>query len=657
MPAARLPYRPDIDGLRAIAVLAVVGYHVAPAHVRGGFVGVDVFFVVSGFLITGLLLAEAEQGRVSVAAFLARRVRRIFPALVLVLVAALGAGAYLFTRDEFVALSRQTAAGAAFIANVLFWRESGYFDAAAEAKPLLHLWSLAVEEQFYIVWPLLVASALPRGRTLARMSGTLALASFVLNVAVVAAHGAFAFFQLPTRLWELMAGAWLAQRTRRAGGDSRAGTRLAPPAANALAWLGAALVVASFALIHRGQRFPGAVALLPVAGTLCIVTAGPGAWLNRAVLSTRTLVGIGLVSYPLYLWHWPLLSFLRIVERDRVTPLALAIAVALAFALAVATYQLVERPIRRSRRPRTVWLLLAAMGVVGSLGYAGARGLIEPRLDAPALSRLAVAAHDWRYPGLSMQRTATAEGLVVQRVGSAPRKLVVYGDSNAQQYGPRIEALVAAHPGRAAEVLFAATGSCAPLPGLRVDGSARCDDYARNVDALVARADVDAIVLIAQWPGYAFNPRFTLPGATGDEVVTPQSPALATALAELRERILRWRQAGKRVYVVAATPSADALDPRSLLVRDWRGNYRIEAAGIARADWDHRNAWIAERLAALARDTGATFIDPTPSLCTPAVCPAVTADGEPIYRDAAHLRAAFVREHVDYLDALVLDSR
>ena len=164
MAAARLPYRPDIDGLRAIAVLAVVGYHVAPEYVRGGFVGVDVFFVISGFLITGLLLAEADHGRVSITGFLARRVRRIFPALALLLFAAMAAGAYWLLRDEFVALSRETAAGAAFVANVLFWRESGYFDAAAEAKPLLHVWSLAVEEQFYIVWPLAVAWALPRGR-------------------------------------------------------------------------------------------------------------------------------------------------------------------------------------------------------------------------------------------------------------------------------------------------------------------------------------------------------------------------------------------------------------------------------------------------------------------------------------------------------------
>jgi SGNH domain-containing protein len=273
------------------------------------------------------------------------------------------------------------------------------------------------------------------------------------------------------------------------------------------------------------------------------------------------------------------------------------------------------------------------------------------------LSRLSVAAHDWRYPGPSMRRLTTDDGLIVQRVGSAPRKIVVYGDSNAQQYGPRIEALVAAHPERTVEVLFAATGSCAPLPGLRVDGSARCADYARSVDALIARADVDGVVLIAQWPGYAFNSQFTLPGPAGDEVVTPQSPALSTALASLRERIARWRAAGKRVYIVAATPSAAALDPRSLLVRDWRGEYRIEAAGVARSDWDRRNTWIAERLAMVARDTGATFVDPTPSLCTPAVCPAVTADGEPIYRDAAHLRAAFVRDYVDYLDAIILDSR
>jgi len=654
---AHLRYRPDIDGLRALAVLAVIGFHVAPAQVPGGFVGVDVFFVISGFVITGLLLAEAQCGRVSVAGFLVRRVRRIFPALVVVLAASLAAGAYLFVRDEFVALSRETAAGAAFVANLLFWRESGYFDAAAEAKPLLHLWSLAVEEQFYIAWPLLVAWAVPRAGALTRLPIALAAVSFALNVALVAAHGAFAFYLLPTRVWELMAGAMLAYRNRPSQGGLPDVAGSAPGVKSGFAWIGAVLIALSFALIDRGQHFPGALALLPVAGTLLIIAAGPRAWLNRVVLSARMLVGIGLVSYPLYLWHWPLLSFVHLIERDRVTTRSLVIAVAAAFGLALATYWLLERPIRRSRRMGTLWLLLGAMTIIAGAGYAGARGLLVPRLASPALDRLVAASHDWSYPGASMRRSTMDTGLVVYSVGSAPRTMVFYGDSNAQQYGPRVEALVAMHPERGIQVVFAASGSCAPLPGLRVRGSDRCNDDARNVDALIDRADVDAVVMIAQWPGYAFNPDFRLPGLHGDEVVTPESPALGTALAALSGRVQRWRSAGKRVYIVGASPSGPGLDPRNLLERTWRGDYRINAAGMPRADWDRRNDWLAARLAAIAHEAGAVFIDPTQRLCTPSRCPAVTPDGEPIYRDAAHLRAAFVREHVDYLDAVVLDTR
>jgi hypothetical protein len=256
-----------------------------------------------------------------------------------------------------------------------------------------------------------------------------------------------------------------------------------------------------------------------------------------------------------------------------------------------------------------------------------------------------------------MRRWTTADGLVVFSAGQAARKIVVYGDSNAQQYGPRVEALLAAHPEHPLEIVFAATGSCAPLPGLRVGGSARCIDHARRVEALIAQPDVDGVVLIAQWPGYAFNAEFTLPGPAGDEIVTPESIALATALDAFGERIRRWRAAGRRVHVVWATPAGDALDPRRLVERTLDGAYRLRTGGVPREEWDRRSGWLAARIERVAREAGATFIDPAPLLCTASVCPATTPDGEPIYRDAAHLRASFVREHVDYLDAIILDSR
>lgn len=195
-----MEYRADVDGLRAIAVLGVVGYHAMPTVVQGGYVGVDIFFVISGFLITSLLFANSDAKTLSLGDFFVRRIRRIFPALILVIAATLLAGWWLLLSTEFVPLSQSAAAAAGFIANFHFWRELGYFDAAAEVKPLLHLWSLSVEEQFYLLWPVLVIWLVARRKRLTKLAWTLLVFSFLLNVALVAKNGEATFFLLPARL-------------------------------------------------------------------------------------------------------------------------------------------------------------------------------------------------------------------------------------------------------------------------------------------------------------------------------------------------------------------------------------------------------------------------------------------------------------------------
>ncbi|MEO7795743.1 MAG: acyltransferase family protein [Thermoanaerobaculia bacterium] len=347
--AGKSAYRPDIDGLRAIAVLAVLAFHAFPDRLPGGFVGVDVFFVISGFLISGILLAGLDQEEFSLRRFYAHRVRRIFPALLVILAACGIFGWFALFPDEFQQLGKHIAGGAAFSSNLTLWHETGYFDNAAETKPLLHLWSLGIEEQFYIVWPLLLWGAHRlRWRVLTWMP-LLAAISFLINVVGLDRYPTATFYSPASRAWELALGGILAGLASkglalfRGPGPQSPGS---PLRHSLFSTAGLALLLLSLVRIDEGTPFPGWWALAPAIGTALILGAGAQAWPNRWLLSSRPMVWIGLISYPLYLWHWPLLAFARIVESE--TP-ALAIRVwvlALSFPLAALTYLWVERPIR-----------------------------------------------------------------------------------------------------------------------------------------------------------------------------------------------------------------------------------------------------------------------------------------------------------------------
>ena len=362
----RPAYRADIDGLRAIAVLAVVGFHAFPEWVPGGYTGVDVFFVISGYLISTIIAAGLAQGRFSFTAFYIRRIRRIFPALLLMLATSLAAGWFVLLADEYRQLGKHAAGGAGFIANFLLWGESGYFDTAVDKKPMLHLWSLSIEEQFYLAWPPMLWLAWKKRIDPLRIMVVLVLLSFALNAAVTPFERAVAFYWPQTRFWELLAGAVLAHLHLRGHAGGQAGTRQHIAAA-----LGAALILAGVLLLTRDSAFPGWWALLPVCGTLLLISAGAGAGINRALLGSRVLVWIGLISYPLYLWHWLLLSFATLLEGRTPSWEIRAGAIAVAAVLAWLTYVLLEKPVRTGGHGRAKAVaLLALMLVTGGGGYA-----------------------------------------------------------------------------------------------------------------------------------------------------------------------------------------------------------------------------------------------------------------------------------------------
>ncbi|WPP01675.1 acyltransferase family protein [Pseudomonas sp. HR96] len=375
-------YRPDIDGLRAVAVLAVVCFHAFPSSLRGGFIGVDIFFVISGFLISSIVFKSLETDQFSFAEFYKKRALRIFPALCIVLLCCFVAGWFVLFADEFKELGKHILGGALFASNFFLWDESGYFDTTAEVKPLLHLWSLGIEEQFYLVWPLIAWVICKRGFSVLMAIAALWLLSFGLNMAMVHRDPSFTFYMPQTRMWELLSGAFLAYWAQpvdssaawlhRCKRQLKAYVEQRPLheryLRNGVAGTGLLLLVVAFASVTSNSAFPGAWALLPVLGTLLIIMASNGSWLNRAVLGNRVVVWLGLISFPLYLWHWPLLTFAHILEGQLPSRGIRLAMVLLAGVLAWLTYRFVETPIRRKRVKLSAASLYLALLVVGLVG-------------------------------------------------------------------------------------------------------------------------------------------------------------------------------------------------------------------------------------------------------------------------------------------------
>ncbi len=321
-------------------MLLVIGFHFF--GIQAGFIGVDIFFVISGYLISSIIFTQLQEGRFRLLAFYQHRIRRIFPALLTVLFFCFGLGWFVLLAVEFEQLNKHIAAGLTFISNFVLLSESGYFDADSHTKILLHLWSLGIEEQFYIFWPLLLIFWWRWRLNYLWLLFPLLLVSFAVNVAMITTYPSATFYLPITRFWELLIGGILAYRFAVQGKSY-----LVFGSENLTAFLGLLLLGICNLVLNDRSPFPGWWALFPTVGAALVISAGQTAWLNKQVLGSRVLVWIGLISYPLYLWHWPLLTFARILEGGKQPPTATRIAIfGLTFLLAWLTYRLIEKPIR-----------------------------------------------------------------------------------------------------------------------------------------------------------------------------------------------------------------------------------------------------------------------------------------------------------------------
>ncbi len=666
-------YRRDIDGLRAIAVLSVVGYHAFPDWVRGGFVGVDVFFVISGFLISTIIFSNLDQGVFSFREFYARRIRRIFPALILVLIACYTLGWFALLADEYEQLGKHIAGGAGFISNFVLWQESGYFDTGSELKPLLHLWSLGIEEQFYIVWPLLLYLAWKTRLNLALLTLIIVILSFLLNLNNVYKNAAATFYSPGTRFWELLLGGTLAYivlfkkkfpenlRRRR---DALLGRiiYILPPLGgweiqrNSEAFLGFLLITLAAFGLSKERSFPGWWAILPTVGALFSIAAGPDAWLNRKVLSNRMLVFIGLISFPLYLWHWPLLAFVRIVGSGTPACRTRVAAVIISIVLAWLTYELLEKPIRFGKYGKEkITILCSLMLGIASTGVLTWKGFISPYSTTFGLGKIIKAAGEWEYPGPNFKPFEFQGRWFLLRQSNENMKTLYFGDSNIEQYGPRIDKLIIDNIDKTKSAVFATGAGCPPIPQVQDKDNPDCIAFVEKTMAYARSPDVDTIVVGAQWLGYLVDSNFYYEDDGVSEKLGLYSAGAEHAYKALEIMLSQFSKSGKKVYLILNIPIGPGIDPKDMVQRSLLPfGFNIKKTGIQKSDFLGMYNPIRQRLINAGTNGGAKIIDPLDYLCTKNLCPSLTEDGEPIYKDACHIRPLFSRERVKFLDETIM---
>lgn len=635
-------YRPDLDGLRAVAVLSVVIGHVFPHVLPGGFIGVDIFFVISGYLITSILIRDIEADRFSILHFYNRRIRRIFPALVTVLVFAMAMGWLVLFRPEFASLGRHVFTSSAFSENFLIWSETGYFDAEAISKPTLHLWSLAIEEQFYILWPLTLAFT--HKLRLNRLAVILVagILSFSLNQWDALHNPDAAYYAPYGRAWELLAGALLAH-------FKRTPVEQQSWLAYGQSLLGLAVIGLSISVVQPNSHFPGAAALAPVAGTLLLIAAGPASIFNRDGLSSAPMVWVGLVSYSLYLWHWPLLSFACIIFDDPPASIRLPV-IGLSLIASLLTFHLIEKPARvRKGGDRIVFFYVGALAVVACAGLLASKGLMPPRLDSFKLPERT----EWdflksRTPGFKR------DGVGIYPLGgNRPAKVLFIGDSHMAQYAERIDHVLNALA-NAPGAVMAVGGGCIPIEHVVMLNPyrSRCAPLRDEAFGLSDSGNFTTVVLGGAWNWYFRSGEYAL-DVEGKRTLLNTAEGMNAALKRLEESIYAWKRSGKDVVLLLDNPLSQNNDPHWFANR-LSANPQSGFEANRTAPADPYELMIEARLKALASRMGARIIAPRDAICDPKSCTVTDSSGRPIFRDSGHFDPDWANRNATFIDAAVI---
>ena len=672
-----LKYRPDIDGLRAIAVISVVLFHAFPDSVfKSGFVGVDVFFVISGFLISTIIFKGMNErmggtggGKpFSFIDFYSRRVRRIFPSLIFCLITFLVLGWFVLLPDEYSLFGKHTLGASAYVSNLLLWSEAGdYFQTASQTKPLLHLWSLGIEEQFYLIWPLVLFIAYKLNFNIFTLALVGALASFGFELHSVKGNPTAAFYSPFLRFWELMAGSILAWLKLYKGEMFRVIANKSGPylsavllrnskksdsvrlCGNVISVVGLALILTSvFAL--NNKDFPGYKALLPVMGAVLMIAAGKDSFLNRYLLSNRVIVWFGLISYPLYIWHWPFLSFAWIVGGEMPQLRVRIGCVVLAVIMSAVTYYFVE--------PRLRWGkfggykaagLLSVMIIIGVTGYSIERHEgYTARMDDPeqpvidAINKRMESDNErclkeipnWNRYGIGNYCRFQKE--------AGKNTIAVIGDSHANHLYP---GLISQSNDNEGIAVFPAS-SAIPLIGLQ---SALTDPPRSHTERILAQG-FNYILSHKNLTKVVLSHR---PGASWHDVMDLRNQGNRNFESILYDGFVRTydilTKAGKEIYIILDNPLHDGRKwlkcksvavKRPVVIPSYLSSKNLKICSIKQSELMERKMWdnwnrIAHEAAADFKNVN--FINLEQYFCNNGICSMLDEKGNLLYRDGNHL--------------------
>lgn len=646
-------YRADIDGLRALAIVPVVLFHAFPNRLPGGFIGVDVFFVISGFLISSIIFRKISEQNFSLLDFYARRVRRIFPALSLILLATLMFGWLALDADEYKILGKHAAAGVGFFQNFILWGEAGYFDTSSELKPLLHLWSLAIEEQFYLVFPIIAWLTWRMGLSLSTLAVLIAIGSLTINLSSVRIAPIETFYFPHTRIWELMAGAilaslalsstTLAQKGDEANGPVRELDRSSYSLSKTtlskttLSCLGLGLIMISTLVFEKHHHYPGWRAIVPVLGTVLIIYAGQTSWINRHLLSNRLVVFVGLISYPLYLWHWPLLSFARIIESEPLSATYRLVLISFSFVLATLTYKVIEKPIRQGNYQR-LWTtgLVMIMFCIGGLGIMVHKRELTSRLGASVQE-----VKDWeqQYPSFEdhcadifPEWNSRGDIFTCAFTNQGKPKIAMIGDSHAQRLHYGISHFIGSEHNTAIFPI----GCALPF----YDISTGIIEKYRPPGFLFPKTQLINKALDFSINDPAVKLIILTTSACWNEIIDTKNLHIKNVpnIVENKMRITfeRLKQSGKQVIYVLDNPILD-FDPKNCISRPFRINSGKVTCKMTIKTYENQRTQYFEIVRRVLSDYPEIKVfDVASKLCDTQYCYAVI-DNTLLYRDTSHL--------------------
>ena len=639
-----MDYRPEVDGLRAVAVLPVILFHAGIGGFEGGFVGVDIFFVISGYLITRIILGDISADSFSIAKFYERRIRRILPAYFVVILATLIAGWFILLPSEYIGLGKSVVAATAFASNIYFWRTSDYFSPAAEELPLLHMWSLSIEEQFYVFFPLFVLLTWKLGpRVLLSSILSVLVISFMTAEFLAGWKDIANFFLAPTRAWELLVGCVI-------GYIHRNGVTIIPRAISEIGGLlGLSMISLAIILLDTSVPFPSWWAWLPVGGAGLFIAFARAGTLAAQLLSWRPIVFIGLISYSTYLWHQPVLVFSRFLLIDEPNTLITVSLAALSIVIGAISWRFVERPFRNhSAISRTAILGYGGVSMAGlcvaGLVLAYSNGYPARLPDEARYYVNGIGEPENILDDCVLELAVTPTPC---RIGAGPPRYFIFGDSHARVIAITMDSIINGSFDLGSEI--ATVSGCGPFPDFERVGKPMCSAKAKKfVDYALSKDAPNTIILMARWAMYSSGQRVDngeggVEYGSGIEMVPSsaiqntgtQEGNFIAAVQRLAEEIL---MAGKRVVIIGSVPEVGWRVPHRLARAAMTGTNIRRPISTNIEYYDERSAPLISAIEPFMGNPQFLFLDPGPVFCESGRCIA-EIDGEPLYFDDDHLNA------------------